>query len=84
MFAEVAKLVPRLDIIAATQDLSGAEIELVPMVARESRLPGLAAWIRVLDYRVQALSEMKNVEAYRADVSLTGSGSENSRRTTSR
>jgi dimethylamine/trimethylamine dehydrogenase len=34
-------------------------------VAKESRLPGLAAWIRVLDYREQALSEMKNVEIFR-------------------
>jgi dimethylamine/trimethylamine dehydrogenase len=42
----------------ATRDIGGR-------VAKESRLPGLAAWIRVLDYREQALSEMKNVEIFR-------------------
>ena len=34
-------------------------------VAKEARLPGLAAWIRVLDYREQALSELKSVEVFR-------------------
>jgi dimethylamine/trimethylamine dehydrogenase len=42
----------------ATRDIGGR-------VAEESRLPGLAAWIRVLDYREQALSELKNVEIFR-------------------
>ncbi|MCH8002782.1 MAG: NAD(P)-binding protein [Proteobacteria bacterium] len=35
-------------------------------VAREARLPGLAEWIRVRDYRVQQLDKMTNVEVYRA------------------
>jgi dimethylamine/trimethylamine dehydrogenase len=35
-------------------------------VARESRLPGLAAWGRVRDYRVQQLANMANVSLYRA------------------
>jgi dimethylamine/trimethylamine dehydrogenase len=34
-------------------------------VARESTLPGLAAWVRVLDYRQQAIATMSNVEVYR-------------------
>jgi dimethylamine/trimethylamine dehydrogenase len=42
----------------ATRDLGGR-------VARESRLPGLAAWARVLDYRQQAIATMANVEVYR-------------------
>jgi dimethylamine/trimethylamine dehydrogenase len=42
----------------ASRDLGGR-------VAKEARLPGLAAWIRVLDYRAQALDGMKNVEVYR-------------------
>jgi len=42
----------------ATRDLGGR-------VARESRLPGLAAWARVLDYRQQAIGTMPNVETYR-------------------
>ena len=42
----------------ATRNLGGR-------VARESRLPGLAAWMRVLDYRQQAIEAMPNVEVYR-------------------
>src|SRR6185437_10556313 len=42
-----------------------AERDLGGRVARESRLPGLAAWIRVLDYRAQALADLKNVEIFR-------------------
>lgn len=34
-------------------------------VASESRLPGLASWSRVVDYRVDALSRLGNVEIYR-------------------
>lgn len=34
-------------------------------VAAESRLPGLAAWKRVADYRVYQLEQMPNVEIYR-------------------
>src|SRR6202000_3491529 len=45
-------------LVEASRDLGGR-------VTRESRLPGLAAWIRVLDYRAQALAEMKNVEVFR-------------------
>jgi dimethylamine/trimethylamine dehydrogenase len=42
----------------ATRDLGGR-------VTRESKLPGLAAWRRVLDYRQQAIGAMPNVEVYR-------------------
>ena len=45
-------------LMEATRDLGGR-------VAKEARLPGLAAWIRVLDYRAQALGDLKNVEVYR-------------------
>jgi dimethylamine/trimethylamine dehydrogenase len=45
-------------LVEATRDLGGR-------VAREARLPGLAAWIRVLDYRAQAIDAMKNVEVFR-------------------
>jgi dimethylamine/trimethylamine dehydrogenase len=45
-------------LMEASRDLGGR-------VAKEARLPGLAAWIRVLDYRAQALADMKNVEVYR-------------------
>ena len=33
-------------------------------VAREARLPGLAAWIRVVDYRESQLRQLDNVEHY--------------------
>jgi len=46
--------------------LAEAEPELGGRVAREARLPGLAAWARVRDYRVQQLNRMANVEVYRA------------------
>jgi len=42
-----------------------ADREIGGRVTKEARLPGLAAWIRVLDYRQQALSELKNVEIFR-------------------
>jgi dimethylamine/trimethylamine dehydrogenase len=45
-------------LLEATRDLGGR-------VAKEARLPGLAAWIRVLDYRTQALAELASVEVYR-------------------
>ncbi len=45
--------------------LAEASRELGGRVAREARLPGLAAWIRVLDYREQALAELKTVEVFR-------------------
>jgi dimethylamine/trimethylamine dehydrogenase len=49
----------------ATRDLGGR-------VARESRLPGLSAWVRVLDYRQQAIGTMPNVEVYRASQMSAG------------
>jgi dimethylamine/trimethylamine dehydrogenase len=45
-------------LVEATRELGGR-------VAKESRLPGLASWIRVLDYRAQALSELGNVDVFR-------------------
>jgi dimethylamine/trimethylamine dehydrogenase len=39
--------------------------ELGGRVALEARLPGLAAWIRVLDYRVAQLRRLRNVEIAR-------------------
>jgi dimethylamine/trimethylamine dehydrogenase len=34
-------------------------------VVKESRLPGLSAWIRVRDYRAQAIEKLPNVAIYR-------------------
>ena len=45
--------------------LAEAGRDLGGRVARESRLPGLASWARVLDYRQQAIGAMPNVEVYR-------------------
>ena len=45
--------------------LAESSRELGGRVRLESRLPGLAAWIRVRDYRVQALERLPNVEIYR-------------------
>jgi dimethylamine/trimethylamine dehydrogenase len=42
--------------------LAEAGRELGGRVAREARLPGLGAWIRVLDYRRAQLSRLANVE----------------------
>jgi dimethylamine/trimethylamine dehydrogenase len=42
--------------------LAEAGGELGGRVAREARLPGLAAWIRVLDYRKAQLERLSNVE----------------------
>jgi dimethylamine/trimethylamine dehydrogenase len=36
-------------------------------VLREAALPGLAAWLRVRDYRVGQLNKMRNVEIYRGN-----------------
>ena len=47
-----------VSLLEAGRDLGGR-------VAREARLPGLAAWVRVLDYRQQALADMPHVEVYR-------------------
>jgi dimethylamine/trimethylamine dehydrogenase len=44
--------------------LAEAARELGGRVSRESRLPGLSAWARVRDYRLQQLKQMTNVETY--------------------
>ena len=46
--------------------LAEAGEELGGRVSLESRLPGLAAWGRVRDYRVGQLERLTNVEIYRA------------------
>ena len=46
--------------------LAEAGEELGGRVSRESRLPGLAAWARVRDYRVGQIQRMANVEIYRS------------------
>ena len=45
--------------------LAEAGRDLGGRVAGESGLPGLASWVRVLDYRQQAIETMPNVEVYR-------------------
>jgi dimethylamine/trimethylamine dehydrogenase len=45
--------------------LAEAGRELGGRVALESRLPGLAAWARVRDYRLQQLTQLADVETYR-------------------
>jgi dimethylamine/trimethylamine dehydrogenase len=42
--------------------LTEATRQLGGRVWHESRLPGLAAWVRVLDYREQQINSLKNVE----------------------
>ena len=44
--------------------LAEAGTELGGRVARECRLPGLAAWGRVRDYRAQQIARMANVEVF--------------------
>ena len=44
--------------------LAEATDELGGRVSRESRLPGLATWARVRDYRAYQVSQMANVEVY--------------------
>ena len=44
--------------------LAEARGELGGRVTRESRLPGLAAWARVCDYRLGQIREMINVETF--------------------
>ncbi|MFM9843404.1 MAG: FAD-dependent oxidoreductase [Dongiaceae bacterium] len=51
--------------------LAEAGQELGGRVSRESRLPGLSAWARVRDYRLQQLKQMTNVETY-LDSRLSG------------
>lgn len=45
--------------------LAEASTELGGRVSRESKLPGLAEWVRVSDYRQQQLSQMPNVTVYK-------------------
>jgi dimethylamine/trimethylamine dehydrogenase len=49
-----------------TVHLAEASEELGGRVTRESRLPGLAAWARVRDYRTSQLRKLPNVDIYRA------------------
>ncbi len=44
--------------------LAEATTTLGGRVAREARLPGLAAWIRVRDYRAGQIARLVNVESY--------------------
>jgi dimethylamine/trimethylamine dehydrogenase len=49
--------------------LAEATRELGGRVLREARLPGLAAWIRVVDYRKAQLAQLRNVEvAFESEV----------------
>lgn len=45
--------------------LAEATREVGGRVLAESRLPGLAAWIRVRDYRMQQIEKLPNVEIFR-------------------
>jgi dimethylamine/trimethylamine dehydrogenase len=45
--------------------LAEADTELGGRVTQESRLPGLAEWIRVRDYRVQQLNKLVTVEVFK-------------------
>jgi dimethylamine/trimethylamine dehydrogenase len=45
--------------------LAEADEQLGGRVTREARLPGLAAWARVRDYRLNQLNKMQNVAIYR-------------------
>ncbi len=45
--------------------LAEATTELGGRVARETKLPGLAEWIRVRDWRVQQIAKLPNVSVYR-------------------
>ncbi len=48
----------QVTVLEATRVLGGR-------VASEARLPGLAAWIRVIDYRLGQIDKLANVEIYR-------------------
>jgi len=48
-----------------TVHLAEARQELGGRVTRESSLPGLAAWSRVRDYRLNQLGKLQNVEIFR-------------------
>ncbi len=60
--------------------LAEAGSDLGGRVTRESRLPGLAAWARVRDYRLGQLDQLSNVAVYRASrlgpEDVTGFGAE--------
>ncbi len=45
--------------------LAEADDNLGGRVKKESHLPGLSEWIRVVDYRVQQINKMANVQVYR-------------------
>ena len=45
-------------------DLADRSREIGGRVVRESRLPGLSAWKRVVDYRLQQISKLANVQVY--------------------
>jgi dimethylamine/trimethylamine dehydrogenase len=47
-----------------TTSLAEATRTLGGRVARESKLPGLSAWIRVVDYREQQLHKLDNVDVF--------------------
>jgi dimethylamine/trimethylamine dehydrogenase len=48
-----------------TVHLAEASEQLGGRVTRESRLPGLSAWARVRDYRLNQLNKLQNVEMFR-------------------
>jgi len=52
--------------------LAEAQEELGGRVLNESALPGLSAWIRVRDYRMQQLNNLANVEIYRTSALTAG------------
>jgi dimethylamine/trimethylamine dehydrogenase len=54
-----------------TVHLAEAGEHLGGRVTRESRLPGLAAWSRVRDYRLNQLNKMQNVEILRGSRATT-------------
>ena len=60
---ECARLLGRRGYAVSLTDSSE---QLGGRVTREARLPGLAAWARVRDYRLNQLNKLQNVEIYRA------------------
>ncbi len=54
--------------------LAEASTELGGRVAKECRLPGLAAWGRVRDYRVGQIQKMPNVQVYLDSNAVSGGG----------
>ena len=54
-----------------TVTLAEASKELGGRVTKEARLPGLAEWARVRDWRVGQIGKLRNIEVYR-DSTLTG------------